>query len=161
MADIKIAYGSSTALTITLASLASHQDNGRESNAISNTTNLYTDALVGGKVKLQSGTPSADRAVYVYVYGSEDGSTYTHPCTGSDAAITLPNPPGLILARTIPCPDSGALTYEMQPFSVAKCFDWSMPREWGIVVRNNTGITFSATGGDHAITYTGIYHTSA
>ena len=44
MADQKIAYGSSAALTITLASLASDTNllAGRESTAIDNTCLLYT-----------------------------------------------------------------------------------------------------------------------
>src|SRR3989304_5872418 len=73
MADIKKAYGTSTAITITLASLA-HSDNaGRESAAIDNGTDKFIDALVQIAIKLAAGTPSADKAVYVYAYGSEDG----------------------------------------------------------------------------------------
>lgn len=161
MADIKSEYGTSSALTITLASLASSQDAGRESTAVDNATNKFIDALVQVKIKLQAGTPSADRAVYVYAYGSEDGTTYTDNATGTDAAITLTNPPNMKLIGIIVCPDAGALSYESQPMSVAKAFDWLLPRKWGIVVRNNTGVAFDATGGNHAAKYTGIYFTSA
>jgi hypothetical protein len=161
MADIKIAYGASTALTISLASLASSQDAGRESTAVDNTANLYHDYICQVKIKLQAGTPAADRAVYIYVYGTEDGTTYTDNATGSDAAITLRNPPNAKLAQIIACPDSGALTYESQPFSIAKTFDWLLPRKWGVIVRNNTNVTFDATGGNHTVKQTGIYYTSA
>ena len=161
MADIKTAYGTSTALTISLASLASALDAGRESTAVDNGTNLFIDALVQVKIKLQAGTPAADRAVYVYAYGSEDGTIYTDNATGTDANITLTNPPNMPLVSVIAIPDAGGLTYESQPFSIAKAFDWILPRKWGLVVRNNTNVAFSATGGDHTAKYTGVYFTSA
>lgn len=161
MTDIKKAYGTSTAMTITLASLA-HSDNaGRESTAVDNATNLFLDALVQVKVKLQAGTPSADRTVYVYAYGSEDGTTFTDNATGTDADITLTDPPNSKLIGSIRCPAAGGLTYESQPMSVAKAFDWVLPRKWGIIVRNNTNVALSSTGGDHAAKYTGIYYTNA
>lgn len=161
MADIKQAYGTSTALTLTLASLSSSTTTGRESTAVDNSSNKFLDALVQVKIALQTGTPANDKAVYIYCYGSEDGSTYTDNATGTDASITLRVPTALKLAGIIPCPDSGALTYEGHPFSVASCFGGVLPRKWGIVVRNYTGVTFSATEGDHSYKYTGIYATSA
>jgi hypothetical protein len=161
MASIKVAYGTSTSLTLTLASLASSATAGRESTAIDNTSNLYLDAIVQVKVALQSGTPANDKAVYVYAYGSEDGSTYTDNATGSDAAITLRAPTNLRVIGVIECPDSGALTYESSPMSVAPVFGGILPRKWGIVVRNYTGVALSATEGDHSYKYTGITFTSS
>jgi len=161
MTDIKTAYGTSTALTISLASLASSLDAGRESTAVDNTSNLFIDAMVQVKIALQAGTPAVDKAVYVYAYGSEDGTTYTDNATGTDANITLRNPPVAKLIGIIPCPDLGGLTYESNPMSVAKAFDWILPRKWGVIVRNNTNVTFSVTAGDHAVKYTGQYFTNA
>ena len=159
MADIKTAFGTSTAMTITLASLASSATAGRESTVVDNTTNKFIDALVYVQCKLQTGTPANDKAIYVYAYGSEDGTNYTDNATGSDAALTQRVPTNLILIGRIECPDSGALTYK-GVFSVAQAFGGFLPRKWGVVVRNYTGVTLSATGGDHAVTYTGIYYTS-
>ena len=158
MSVIKKEYGASTAITITLASLA-HSDNaGRESDAVDNGTNKFIDAFVQVAIKLAAGTPSADKAVYVYAYGSEDGTTFTDNATGADAAITLTDPPNMKLIGVIRCPSAGALTYESQPMSVAKAFDWILPRKWGIVVRNNTNVAFDTTG--HAAKYSGIYFTN-
>lgn len=161
MADIKQQYGTSTALTITLASLAHSDTAGRESTAVDNSTNRYIDALVQVKVKLQTGTPSADRKVYVYAYGSEDGTQFTDNATGSDANITMTDPPNARLIGEVLCPNSGGLTYESQPMSVAQAFNWIMPRKWGVIIRNCTNVALSATGGDHAVTYSGIYFTNA
>lgn len=159
MASIKEAFGTSTGMTCTLASLATAS--ARESTAVDNTTNLYLDALVYLAVKLQTGTPGSDKCVNVYAYGSEDGTNYTDNATGSDAAVTMRAPTNLRLIGVILTPDSGGLTYKGGPFSVAPAFGGILPRKWGVVVENRTNITLSATEGDHAKTYTGVYATSA
>jgi hypothetical protein len=160
VADLKVAYGTSTAITCTLASLASSATAGRESTAVDNSSNLYVDAIVQVKVELQSGTIANDEAVYVYAYGSEDGTIYTDNATGSDAAITLRDPTAMRLIGVIPCPTQ-SVAYESQPMSVAAGFGGHLPRKWGIVVRNYTGIALHATEGNHSKKYTGVYYTSA
>jgi hypothetical protein len=156
MADLKQAFGSSTAITCSLASKTSGSS--RESTAIDNTSNLFLDVLVYLAVKLQTGTPAGDKAVYVYVYGSEDGTNYTDNATGSDANITLRQPTNLRPLGVISTPDSGGLTYKSGPMSLAAAFGGVIPRKWGIVVLNSTGVTLSATEGDHAKSYTGVYY---
>jgi hypothetical protein len=159
MSSIKLAYGTSTALTCTLASLATA--GARECTAVDNTSNLFTDALVYIAAKLQAGSPASDKAIYVYAYGSEDGTNYGDNVTGSDAAVTLRSPTNLRLIGVIAVPDSGALTYKSHPMSVAAAFGGVLPRKWGIVVQNATNVTLSATEGDHAKSYTGVYATVA
>jgi hypothetical protein len=154
MAAGKLTYANSANFTLTLASLA--QAAARESTAIDNGTNAYINALVRVQVKLQTGTPASDLTVYVYAYGSEDGTNYTDNATGSDAAITLRTPPAARLLGTIPTPDSGALTYKSNPFPVARAFGGVMPRKWGIIVLNRTNIAFDTTEGNHAYSYTGV-----
>lgn len=146
-------FATSTGITCSLASLA--DNTARESTAIDNSTNLYEDALVYLAVKLQAGTPTGEKAIFVYVYGSEDGTNYTDNATGSNASITMRSPTNLIPIGVIATPDSGALTYK-GVFSVAKAFDGILPRKWGIVVENQTGVAFSAIEGDHAKTYSGF-----
>lgn len=158
MALVKPKYASSANLTLTLASLASSATAGRESTAVDNTSDRYDDVIFQLKVALQSGSPANDKAVYIYAYGSEDGSTYTNNATGSNAAITLRSPTAMVVLGVIPTPDSGGLTYESQPMSIAAAFGGHMPRKWGIVVRNYSGLTLSATEGDHSYKYTGIHY---
>lgn len=159
MATRKISYGTSTSITCTLASLA--QAAARECTVVDNGTNLYIDAMLYLAVKLQTGTPGSDKVVNVYLYVSEDGTNYTDNATGSDAAVTLRSPTNLIPAGQIACPDSGGLTYKFVIPSIASICGGILPRKWGIVVENRTNVTFSATEGDHAKTYTGIYETVA
>jgi hypothetical protein len=157
MADLKQAFGSSTAITATLASITG-AGAARESTVVDNGTNLFLDVMVYVAVKLQAGSPSGDRAIFIWAYASEDGTNYTDNATGSDAAITLRVPTNLRPLGTINTPDSGGLTYKSGPMSLAAAFGGVIPRKWGIVVQNLTGVTFSATEGDHAKSYTGIYY---
>jgi hypothetical protein len=160
MASIKTEYGTSTALTMTLASLGSHATDGWESAVVDNTSDKFIDALVQVKVKTSASALADDKAVYVYAYGSEDGSTYTDPATGSSAAISLAVPTNMRLIGVIPCP-AVSTTYESQPMSVAAAFGGILPRKWGIVVRNYTGQALDSTEGSHSYKYSGVYYTSA
>lgn len=156
MANIKGAFGSSTALTHTLNSLA--HGSARESTAVDNSTNLYIDAVLRITIALATGTPTGDKRVNIYAYGSEDGTNYSDNATGSDAAITLRSPTNLAYIGAIYTPDSGGLTYKSLPFAVARAFGGVLPRKWGIVVQNKTGLAFAASGCSSA--YSGFYLTS-
>lgn len=158
-ADVKLAFGTSTSITCTLASLASSATAGRECTAIDNSSNLYLDAIIRVHFKLQTGTPANDKAAYVFLYGSEDGTNYTDNATGSNAAITMRVPTNLPLGGVILCPDAGALTYKSNPIAVAGAFGGTLPRKWGFALRNYTGVAGDATEGNHAKTYSGVYMT--
>ena len=54
MATVNVKYATSTAITCTLASLASSATAGRGCAAVDNSTNLYDDALVTIAVKTSS-----------------------------------------------------------------------------------------------------------
>lgn len=154
MADMKGKFDASTAITITLASLAS--GSARQSANVDNSATLFVDALVDVAVKLAAGSPSGDRAVYLFVYGSEDGSTYGDNATGADAALTMRVPTNLRPLGIINTPDAGGLTYRSGPLSVAAAFGGLLPRRWGIVVQNASGLALTATGGDHEATFSGF-----
>lgn len=160
MASIKEAFGTNgQTFTCTLASLASSATAGREATVIDNTTDLFLDALVMLQIKLQAGTIANDQAVYVYAYGTvNNGTTYPDAVTGSDAAITFNSPTQLALLGTIYTPTQ-SLTYKGGPWSVARAFGGVLPAKWGIAVRNYSGIALSATEGDHAKLYQGLYAT--
>ena len=155
MATTKIAYASSTSITITAGSLAA--GSARESAAIDNTSNLYLNAFVMVQATLSAGSPSADKLVHIFAAGSEDGSSWTDNATGSDAGLTLRSPTNLVPIGYISTPDSGALLYKSHPLYVGRAFGGLLPRKWSIVVYNNTGLNFSA----FTATYTGITTTTA
>jgi len=155
MSDLKQAFGASTAITITLNSLANAA--ARESLVVDNTSNLYLDALVLVIAKLAAGSPAGAKALYVYAYGSEDGTNYTDNATGADAAITLRSPTNLRLIGAISAPDSGALSFKSHPMSIAAAFGGVMPRKWGIVLSNQSGVALDSSA--NSASYSGVYQT--
>jgi hypothetical protein len=157
MANVKLEWGTTTDLTITLASLATAT--ARESTAVDNTSDKFEDAEVYLAIKLAAGSPGSDKAIYIYAYGSADGTNYTDNATGSNAAITLRAPSNLRLIGAISTPDSGALTYKIVLGSVAAAFGGLLPPKWGIVVQNVTNLAFDSTEGNIIKKYRGIYHT--
>lgn len=158
MASVKLVYGTSTAITITLNSLATSATAGRESTAVDNSSNLYLDALVTIILDIATGTIANDKAAYVWAYGSEDGTNYSGNVTGSDAAITLDDPTPLKLVQVIPMPTAGTSDKIYKAvFSIGQAFGGVLPRKWGIVVRNYCGINLAASG--NSASYSGIYET--
>jgi len=157
----KIVYGTSTAITCTLASLASSATAGRGAAAVDNTTNKYDDAMLTVAVKTSASALANDKACYVYLYGSEDGTIYngsSAEAEGTDAAVTVDSPTNLKGPYVIACPASSVTYRTVIP--IAAAFGGVMPRKWGFVLRNYTGQALSATEGDHTKSYTGIHYES-
>lgn len=158
MAISQITYSSTANITITVGGLASAS--ARQSAFIDNSSNRYLDAEVYLALQLVAGTPSLDRAIYVWFYGSADGTNYTDNASGSDATITLRTPTNLRGPFIISTPDAGGLVYKAVIGSVASFFGGILPVRWGIVIENRTGLAFNATEGNHTKQYRGITLTS-
>ena len=165
-ADIKTAYAASADLTITLATLACSATlvAGRESTAISNTSNLYLDAAI--MVKLTAGATGAQVGLgQFWAYGSvADTPAYPQNHTGSDSGVThtAETRNTLNFWRDILSAATANKTYSCGPRSLAYVFDYVMPQEWGFWVTStfNSGTnTLHGTAGNHAITYLPIYAT--
>jgi hypothetical protein len=152
----KIAYAASASITCTFGALANSATVGRCSTAIDNTSNLYDDALV--TVSLESGLSVAnDKTVYVYLYGSEDGSNYEEEESTAptpDGSYTINSP--TIFRGPVAIPVATASMTYNKIFSVASMFGGVMPRKWGIIVVNYSGATLQAG----SATYTGITYTN-
>jgi len=103
-------------------------------------------------------TPTGEKAAHIYFYGSEDGTDFTDNATGSDAALTMRDPTNLRGPFVVNCPNSSATDYKVVIGSVAAFFGGVLPREWGFVCHNKTGVTM-VTGG--TASYTGIEYTVA
>lgn len=147
MSDIKPQWGTSTAITITAASLA--QAASRESTAVDNTTNRFGRIKLYVAIKLPAGTPASEKSIYVLLYNSEDGTNYGGNATGTDAAITLSVPHNFTYIGAINAPDTGGLTWD-RTFEVV-----GLGRKWGIILTNMTNLTFDSSG--HTITFSGEY----
>lgn len=150
--DIKQKFGTSNqTLTISLASLANAA--GRESTAVDNSSNLFSDVLLMIKSRSASSGTSSAGYLLIYAYGSVDGGTsYSGNASGSDAAITPINMN--IIGRVDMTANS--TDYKSPIMSIAAAFGGVMPARWGIVVVNNTGATLDSTGGNHAAIWQGV-----
>jgi len=153
---VKPSYGSKTNLTITLASLSASATVGRQATVVDNTADLALDVLVQGQI--ETGTVSGNKQVLLYVAGSVDGGTTYSGDNGAntigatDAGFTRADPTGLNLIGVLPCPTSSVIM-AFGPYSVAQAFGGNMPDHWTLVVFNDTGAAFSATGANNAAWY--------
>lgn len=154
MATSSMNYASAATLTITLASLANNA--WRESTVVDNTTNKYTDALLGGQI-MTGTTPTVNTTIEVYLYALADGTVYTGGASGSDAAYTADGEELLFpVAQIIQIDATSNQGYVFGPVSVAAAFGGTMPSKWGVVVKNASAVALNATGGNHFIKFIGV-----
>jgi hypothetical protein len=153
--NIKESIAAAVSITITLASLGSAS--AQECTAIDNSSNLYLDALLYLSIKLQNSAPGGEKCIKVFFYASHDGTNYTDNATGSNAAVTLRSPTNLVGPYIIQTPTAD-LTYKVV-IPVAQFFGGVLPKRWGFVIYNASGVTLSATEGDHTKEYAGVFQT--
>lgn len=167
-ADVKEALVASAQYTITLTGLASSSTlvAGRESTWISNSSNLYLDVLVSGKIGVnESVNVTAGTQVECHAVGSvNDTPTYPDTFTGTDSAVTITNT-GIRsqVCRAIAiinCP-SAANNFRTwwSPVGIRQLFGDGLPNTHGIWVVHNTGQNLGATASNQAIYYTQVYNT--
>ena len=161
MSTVKVSYpATATAITCTFGTLTSSGTVGRASTAVDNTTNLDLDAQVMITITYPNSAPANDKAIYVYAYGSYDGTTYPEGITGSDAGYTFQGSAGALttalrLIGVVPGVQNVAATYG--PFAVAPAFGGILPIKWGLVILNFSGQTLSAG----SVAYTRVQATVA
>lgn len=168
MADIKTAYGSSSSLTCTLASLATSSTwvAGRESNEVDNTTNKYLDYLLAGKVTVGT-TPTINTEIRVYVVGlHNDTPTWPDVFDGSDSDETVTSAgvrDGFAKLAAVMSVDATTSnrTYPFGPVSVAALFGGALPKKFSVFVVHNTGVNLNSTGSNHSLDVTPVYQTAA
>lgn len=158
MATVTTSYSASTSITITLTSLSNNS--WRQSAVVDNSSNKYVDVLVGGSIQVGT-SPTNNSTFEIYVYGERDDgggtSQYTAGCSGSDASYTADGEEDeLKLLEVITVDTTSDQDYEWGPVSVAQAFGGILPRKWGIVIKNGTGVTTNATGTNNEVRYQGI-----
>lgn len=131
----------SQTITITAATLAN--DVARESSqVVSDTTVVLNDYRITVKPTLVAGSTSGLRLVYVWVKTSSNGTNWDGNATSSDANITLDNPHQFVPGVVIPFLAGGVA--RGGSFSLKEACGGSIPRNWGIIIENRTGLAFSA-----------------
>lgn len=164
--DIKLVYPSASDITITLASLAPSSTllAGRESTAIDNTSNLYTDYLVSGKIKTNA-TITAGGRIEVWAVGSWDGTTWPDVFDGTDSDETLTNAniKSAVCRLVASMAVDATGTYYFPPTSIAALFGGTLPPKFVLFVTHNTHATnaLDSTGGNHQIRLQPVYQNVA
>lgn len=154
-------FGTSTALTITAASLASAAL--RSSAAVtSGVTNNTDDYLITVNVLTTATAPSGNKQVVVFAYASEDGTNYGGDSStvdnvdGTDKALTaLGSPSNLRFLGTLQLNQGAVAATIRQVFSLRAVLG-SIPAKWGIVLYNDAGTALGAT---ISATYREVYYT--
>lgn len=163
MPTVSLQYASPITLTITLTSLASDTNlsAGRASTAVDNSTDQYIDFLVGGRVTTGT-SPTTNRQIEIWAYGSYDGTTYSAGASGSDAAFSPGvEKPLMKLLQIIPTDGTSNRTYEWGPCSIAQAFGGTCPPKWGVYVVHNTAVALNGTEANHEVRATPVKYASA
>jgi len=156
-------FGTATAVTVTLASLASSTADppvGRESNVIDMTSIDAIDVWVGGKVTVGT-TPTAGKYIQVWFAPSYDGTTYAGSATGSDAGLTPTNVELMRLAATIVTKATTSNVTFNWGVCASEVFGPSLPPKFNVFFTHNTGVNLNSTGGNHELKYRAVNYESA
>lgn len=165
-ADVKVAYAADAAFTITLASLATSSTwvAGREATSVSNTTNLYLDYEITGKITTGT-SPTVDTEIRVYaIQPINDTPTWPDVFDGTDSAETVTNTQ--ILAR-LPLLWAGTvsatsdISYPIVSAPTLAGLFGQVPFNFTLFVTHNTAVNLNSTGSNHELNYKGIYATVA
>ena len=164
MADLKLSYPAASDLTITLASLASDTNllTGRESATIDNSTNLYLDILVSGKITAGT-SPTAARSIEVWAVGSWDGTNWPDVFDGTESAETITSADIKAsvcrFVAAMATANTSDRTYHFGPVSLASAFGGTLPPKVVLFVTHSTGVALNSTAGNHQIRLQPVFQT--
>lgn len=165
MADTKIAYGSSSALTNAVESLATSSTwtAGYESAAVDNTSNLYLDYSIEGYYTVGT-TPTANTEIRIYVVASWDGTNWPDVFDGTSSAETVTSE-GVRdsfakLAAVLRVDSTTSNRAYPFSFTTSSLFGGICPPKFVLFTSHNTGVSLNSTGGNQVTRYRGTYFTS-
>ena len=164
MADLKLSYPAASDLTITLASLGSDTNllTGRESATIDNSTNLYLDYLISGKITAGT-SPTAARSIEVWAVGSWDGTNWPDVFDGTDSAETITSADIKAsvcrFVAAMATANTSDRTYHFGPVSLAAAFGGTLPPKFVLFVTHSTGVNLNSTADNHKIRIQPVFQT--
>lgn len=147
--EIKAKFGASTALTITLASLASSTTGvGQQTTMVDNSATKFQRVHVYFRVTTGT-SPTADRAIRFFLLRGDDPTSSnirTDNAGATDAAHTVVSADQVYAVATSGTSNishRGSFTLE------------SPGPEFGLSINHDTGVNLNATGSNHAIRVVG------
>lgn len=153
--DIKEAFGSATSLTLSGA-IASSGTVGRQSTVVDNSTLLALEALVEFTIQYPNSAPANDKTMYIYAFGSLDGTNYPEGLGATDAAYTFPGSAGALttnLRQVVALQAQQNTNLRFGPFPVSPAFGGILPVKWGLVLLNYSGQTITAFSAQYRHVY--------
>jgi hypothetical protein len=154
--NVSQVWGSAGNFTITMASLANAAVRQSTSLDLTNTGTFPNILDLEIQVLAEVGSsPGGSLALYIWVYGSSDGSTYPDTITGIDGAYTG-NLTNLTSLRQLNISSSG-VQFGSNPISLAAAFGGTLPAKVGMVVQNNTGVALDSNSAHNQIIYRPLY----
>ena len=127
-----------------------------------NTSNLYVDYIIGGKVTTGT-TPTVNKTIQVIAIGSVndtplypdvfDGTTSAETITSADIKNSIAR-----YAASMNVSASSDVTYWFGPVSLLSLFG-TLPRAHVLFVTHDTAVNLNSTGSNHALNYNGVYYT--
>ena len=165
--DIKVAYGASSALTqVNLDALASSATwvAGWESDAIDNSSNLYTDYIINATLTVESAGLAAGE-IRMYLVAEMNDTTWPDVFDGTESAETVTDTEirdaiCRIAAYTATDTTASRVYYLNCP-SVAAVFNGTVPRKFVIFITQSTGAALESTGDPNQVYIKGVYQTVA
>ena len=146
--DVLENFGSTTALTITLGSLASSTTSvGRQTTEVDNTTTKAPRAFISAKITLGT-SPTANTAVYFWGIRNDNAGTAVRDdgAGASDAAWTRKSAKLIGVLYTGASPSTGDV--------LTGVFVMDNPgKKFAVGVTHNTGVALNSTGSNHVLAY--------
>tara|TARA_R110000868_G_C10972640_1_gene770663 strand:- start:302 stop:811 length:510 start_codon:yes stop_codon:yes gene_type:complete len=164
--DIKGVLAASSQLTITLASLATDANllTGSESTEFDNTTTLYPNISVTGKITVGT-SPTTAKEIRVYLVRPMKDGTYPDVFDGTGSAETISSVGTRescckLIAR-IDTVATSDLTYYFDSGNIAAIFGFDIISKFVVFVTHSTAVNLNSTAGNHEITVKGTYENVA
>jgi hypothetical protein len=164
MAERLTKYGTESAITITLASLAASSTfvAGREGTEVDNSSALALDHLLSGL--FTTGTSPVAGAIEVWVIPQRKGGTYPDVFDGTDSTETVTSRDILMasgfLVWSVATDATSDRPYAMRKTSLVQSLGY-MPKKYVPFVVHNTTVNLNATAGNHEMTYEPLTETIA
>jgi len=161
--DVKLRYGTAADVTLTAASLATSSSKlaGQESTLVDNTTDLYDDFLVSGKITTGT-SPTTAKTIELWCIPSWDGTTWPDVFDGTDSAETITNAEvkvGLLraLVWSVGTNATSNITYHFAGVSIAAMFGGVVPPKFSFFLTHDTAVNLNSTAGNHQIRIQPVY----
>lgn len=163
MAIVNIKYDSYTSLAVT-AWDASFTDGEWWASAVvdnSAASKFFVDILIGGSIK--ANTSSTGGSIDFYIAGERNTNLFT---AGLDTTFVAADTQftessefqerNLLWLGSIPVAATTTADLEFGPWSVGQAIGGAIPKQWRVVVENNSGSALNATETNNQLHYMGV-----